>query len=522
MVASGAVLVYEHGLDASGNDTWQQSWSVSIPGGGHGGPLTVADMDNDGEPEIGVAGAYRYAAFNANGSLLWSKPTEDYSSHVTGSSVFDFNADGKAEVVYADQKYLRVYNGEDGDVVYEIPNPSSTLMEMPVVVDVDNDGHAEIVLASNNYRYSGTNGLRVFEGRHDNWPDTRKIWNQHSYHIDNIDDDGSVPRYESRSWESHNTYRLNTYPDQRETGGVGVPDLTAGYLRLVDNGLGQPYSVLARIGNAGLDAVAAPVILHLADGTVLDSTGELHLEPGTYLDVQLHGITSFDEKLHVTVDLADTVAECDETNNSIHMPEGAFCGIYNVRNERDYNDGSCPVHNPDNPGHADENGDGYNDECVGTGTRIDRGVSFGSNVRIGRDVEISKHVYLGSNVTAGENTHIDKETEVGSNVGIAADVAIARNVAIGPNINIGERARIDKEVEICRYVEIAADVAISKNVTIGPNVSIGENARIDKKTEIGSYVEISADVAIAYFPSLRRVGTSQVVVYRKDNGFACL
>ncbi len=36
---------------------------VAIPGGGAGGPPTIADFDNDGQPEIGVAGASHYSVF---------------------------------------------------------------------------------------------------------------------------------------------------------------------------------------------------------------------------------------------------------------------------------------------------------------------------------------------------------------------------------------------------------------------------------------------------------------------------
>ena len=50
LVSSGQVRLLEH----DGTVKWGP---VAIPGGGVGGPPTVADYDNDGEPEIGVAGA---------------------------------------------------------------------------------------------------------------------------------------------------------------------------------------------------------------------------------------------------------------------------------------------------------------------------------------------------------------------------------------------------------------------------------------------------------------------------------
>src|SRR6185503_2566291 len=44
----------------------------------------------------------------------WKRDTEDDSSSVTSSSVFDFNGDGAAEVVYGDECYFKVYDGSNG------------------------------------------------------------------------------------------------------------------------------------------------------------------------------------------------------------------------------------------------------------------------------------------------------------------------------------------------------------------------------------------------------------------------
>ena len=62
------------------------------------------------------------------------------SSSATGSSVFDFEADGAAEVVYNDECFLRAYEGATGRVLFQVPNSSRTATEYPVIVDVDTDG----------------------------------------------------------------------------------------------------------------------------------------------------------------------------------------------------------------------------------------------------------------------------------------------------------------------------------------------------------------------------------------------
>ena len=148
--------------------------SIAVPGTG-GGPPTVADFDGDGLPEVALAGRAFYTVFDpdcqatprtggkcadrthcdfgTNGAcidkILWSRATQDISSNVTGSSIFDFEADGKAEVVYADECFTRVYDGTKGRVIFSQYRSSCTWLENPIVADVDGDFRAELVVPSN-------------------------------------------------------------------------------------------------------------------------------------------------------------------------------------------------------------------------------------------------------------------------------------------------------------------------------------------------------------------------------------
>ncbi|HET9954029.1 MAG TPA: VCBS repeat-containing protein, partial [Polyangiaceae bacterium] len=94
----------------------------------------------------------------------WKRLTEDDSSKVTSSSVFDFNGDGAAEVVYNDECYFHVYDGATGGLYLALPSLSRTLIENPVVADVDNDGNAEIVFVQNNETQ------QCDEAKLDSWP----------------------------------------------------------------------------------------------------------------------------------------------------------------------------------------------------------------------------------------------------------------------------------------------------------------------------------------------------------------
>jgi hypothetical protein len=211
--------------------------TFDIPGSGAGGPPNIADFDGDGTPEIGTAAADFYVVVKFDGvdtmSLMWQANTKDGSSQRTGSSVFDFDGDGRSEVIYVDEWYLRIYPGtepscpggalcdgvmDDTEVLFRDINGSRTRTEYPIVADVDGDFKAEIVVSTNNESDQGDigdAGVEVFEDRLDNWVGTLPIWNQHTYHVTNVLADGTIPTVEPPNWSTpaadpHNSYRRNT------------------------------------------------------------------------------------------------------------------------------------------------------------------------------------------------------------------------------------------------------------------------------------------------------------------------
>lgn len=314
---SSSITLLEH--------TGALKWGpVPLPGGGVGGPLTVADVDGDGEPEIGIAGARNYAVIETDGSIKWTMPTRDFSSSQTGSSVFDFEGDGRAEVLYNDELKFRIYDGQTGAVLFETPNSSGTLWEYPVVADIDKDGHAEIVLAANNYAFAGKTGIRVFEHVGDLWSPTRSIWNQHAYHIDNVDEDGAIPQFEAPSWLSHNTYRLNTFPGRDP---LSSPDLTVSLLR-VQQLTGGGFTFSARIGNGGGTSSPFAVAVEFyegdpaADGVPIGSVKAAALNADAYQDITLESVPNLTgtQPIFAIIDPENRIAECNELNNQTQLP----------------------------------------------------------------------------------------------------------------------------------------------------------------------------------------------------------
>ena len=192
-------MLNHDGTDAEVWNPPSRAAGVPFPGGGEGGAPTIADLDGDGIPEIGVAGARYYTVFNRDGRVRWKSVISDRSSNSTGATVFDFDGDGSVEVIYRDERFLRVYRGTDGVLLAKTPLGSSTWAELPVVADVDNDGHADIVVSVDRFIRNGLEqtGVHVLQDVANQWARTRRIWNQHSYHVTNVNEDATIPVVET-------------------------------------------------------------------------------------------------------------------------------------------------------------------------------------------------------------------------------------------------------------------------------------------------------------------------------------
>lgn len=294
-------------------------WSGTVPSGGSGAP-TVADFDNDGYPEIGVAGAYVYAVFDTDGTLLWTATIQDTSSRVTGSSVFDFEGDGYADVVYADELTLWVFDGATGAVKFQLDDHASgTLYEYPLIVDVDNDGVTEIVLASNNYTYSGWNGITVIGDGEASWRPSRPVWNQYAYSVTNIDDDSHVPAWPEPSWE-----RLNTFRAGGVTTGAGdeLAQLSPVDPELCETECGDGVVwFTVDVANTGTADSGAFTVTFVNDAGETVQTETLSLDSGATAALGPYGMarSAWGGDLRVTVDAAGEIEECDEADNTLDL-----------------------------------------------------------------------------------------------------------------------------------------------------------------------------------------------------------
>lgn len=339
--------------------------AAQLPGNGDGGPPTVADFDGDKKADIGVAQQNFYTALKPDLeakklNILWQSANHDLSSSVTGSSVFDFEGDGRAEVIYNDECFLWVYDGVDGSVRFAGFTSSFTGTESSVVADVDGDGHAEIVLIGNSAD-PGPNGwkcnvapwnkddpatgrpawkpgpgvggsyrgIRVFGDSASSWVGTRSLWSQHAYYVTNVCDGtdsacdgaenvyGAIPAQQKENWKQPwlNNFRQNV----QEKGLFNAPDAILSLSVACD-----PFEASVSVKNAGQAALPAGVTVEvrLAGGAPLGTvTTTKALSPGQTEKLSLllpASVTEADTfEASIVIDPQNPLfRECKEDNNS--------------------------------------------------------------------------------------------------------------------------------------------------------------------------------------------------------------
>lgn len=399
VMSNGKVLI----LNGETGELLRTLTSKAMGSGGGGAP-NIDDFDGDGFPEIGAAGETGYAVHDLqaptescpwwsefsdreDASLMrtppglscntnadcgdetqfvcnerlnscvclqngWLQRSQDASSKVTGSSVFDFNGDGAAEVIYNDECRFRVYDGTSGDVLIEEWSESRTRIEYPIVADVDRDGNAEIVFSTSNEsgycsargtpdapREQFNNGIEVWGDQRDLWVPARAIWNQHAYHVTNITEDGQVPVNEPESWRSLNGRLYNTYRSNPRNFGV-APDLVVKAIQVTSPGvgcgkLGTALDLVIEVENQGDLLVGGEVLVGVYgswDGTfeaLLDAGGDpIQVPLGTALDAKQslllrvvgyqpahNGKDRLPDEIKVVIDDTALQTECIEDNN---------------------------------------------------------------------------------------------------------------------------------------------------------------------------------------------------------------
>jgi outer membrane protein assembly factor BamB len=134
----------------NGSPSWEipvdtNSWIQTAP--------TIVDLDNNGQLDF-VVGTWNfnhldsiYAFRGDNHARMWSYPVHDYMYH--GTAVADLDNDGKPELVigsYNDTLYC--INGENGTTKWKYAATGGYIGAPASIADIDNDGSCDVVFFS--------------------------------------------------------------------------------------------------------------------------------------------------------------------------------------------------------------------------------------------------------------------------------------------------------------------------------------------------------------------------------------
>jgi hypothetical protein len=299
-------------------------WSYATGGGG--GPPAVADLDGDGANEIVVSGTSTLTALEPSGARLWRITIDDSSSSSLGASTFDFDGDGAAEVLHADEHTVRILNGRTGATLWSSSShESGTLREYPVVADVDRDGRAEVLLASNDYVTAGWAGVRALHETNGKWASARLTWRQHALDPGIFDDSGTCDPAGG----------TGTFREQASWSAApnGAADVSVHWLGACESCRDGEVDLYVALDNTGTVFVpdGIPVVAYARSGGALTeitrTTTSAPIDPGVRtapirLTVPLSSIGS--DGVRIIADPGGLVVECDEADNSVDWDE-AVC-----------------------------------------------------------------------------------------------------------------------------------------------------------------------------------------------------
>jgi subtilase family serine protease len=318
-------------LEHDGSIKWGPvyvSQLFGLSGAWQGGPPIIADFDGDGISEIGYRARDTYAVFDGDGQVKMTYAVPHPGSgeeHANAPTVFDLDGDGRPEVLINNASHFKIFDGESGALVYQEPYGTSVYAayQNVIIADVDGDNHAEAIVTG--YGRDGSkDGIRVYGGAGEGWVNARRIRNQNTYHITNVNDNSTIPQYESPSWLLHNSYRVQA-PVGEITNPYSTPNVTASYLRAIQTGTGLDLTV--RVGNGGAIAAPSGVAVNFyngdpAAGGVLIGTAltTRSLVPGDYQDITFHwnGATG-SPNIYAVVNPDGTLSECDTTDNRVSL-----------------------------------------------------------------------------------------------------------------------------------------------------------------------------------------------------------
>ncbi len=233
-------------------------------------------------------------------------------------TVFDFADDSVPEILLQTHDSLYILDAA-GNTLGKINSSNSSTSI--IVADVDNDSHADIVVGGADP--DSTNSLIVRAYSNPTWVGARTQFNQKDNTIVNINEDGSIPRFEPEYWNAKNTVNV-----QCTEGHYACVDMTASLPQFVRDTSGHD-TLMVRVGNGGALALPAgiPVTVYAghsgAQSKLTTFKSPSRLEAGEYFILRYPVADSLKGAFTFRIAADDSghgnggLDEIDEINNSV-------------------------------------------------------------------------------------------------------------------------------------------------------------------------------------------------------------
>ncbi|MEM6996603.1 MAG: VCBS repeat-containing protein [Myxococcota bacterium] len=242
-VSTTGQLIASVAVDTTLDGGYYNGWEGASTNGG----LAVADVDGDGDVEAVIAtGRLGVAVADFSGGELVTELVAEHPDvpdfdpngewwYGQGSvTTFDFLGTGQSQLVRSGMGGVAVFSASGELLFEEGVDPEAYEYgywwgnDAVVVADIDNDGSAEFVAKTGHADHVGTvasnHRIIAFEDPEAGWAGARRIWNQNSYHVSHVREDGGVPVGQAPSWKSHNTFRVQSSQAPSMCGGSTTPE----------------------------------------------------------------------------------------------------------------------------------------------------------------------------------------------------------------------------------------------------------------------------------------------------------
>ena len=183
-------------------------WKTALPGSTVHGQISIGDVDGDGQPDIIMPIEGNLYCLDAHGSLRWVRRLADSNNNRiidewNRPAIFDLDGDGVAEVIVQTSRGIEFLNGKDGTTKYHLGYDALSMAQterdysahlQPIVADIDGSGHASLLFYSPANAYLDTGYVIALAAPDNSWRDARPVYSAFSYHVADINDDGTIPQ----------------------------------------------------------------------------------------------------------------------------------------------------------------------------------------------------------------------------------------------------------------------------------------------------------------------------------------